>query len=431
MKSRATVSAKRELSSTSTHTGYSESVLANVNGLAMFALLVFVLLSPLIVSNPSQTDGATGEGNVFRQLVYIAIFTMALFSSQVVRFPAALLTPPKTMLLMLGWCCLSILWAVNPGVGTRRLFLTLIIVSSIFLLVEKAGYEKTVRSVRWVLPLILAANYLAVLAFPSWGIHQLTEEDPSIVGAWHGVLMQKNFAGAVCALTVLFFVFDAGKISWPVRLTVLAASAVFLYQSNSKTSMALLASSFVVAGLYRLYNPYYRWAACLFMALAALLASVLAYEYWDWITEPFSRQDTLTGRVQIWPVLVRYWQDHWLLGSGFGSFWNVGEPKPISLYSRGWVATQINSGHNGFLDLLVQTGLPGLVLAIFATFLAPLSKFVLHSSFVRPRASLLLACIWFCVLHNLTESSLFDRDAIVHVFLMLAIALLGLEARRQ
>jgi hypothetical protein len=35
----------------------------------------------------------------------------------------------------------------------------------------------------------------------------------------------------------------------------------------------------------------------------------------------------------------------------------------------------------------------------------------------------------FGVGHNLTESSLFDRDAAVHVFLMLAIALLAVETR--
>jgi hypothetical protein len=53
----------------------------------------------------------------------------------------------------------------------------------------------------------------------------------------------------------------------------------------------------------------------------------------------------------------------------------------------------------------------------------------MHQSLDRSRAGLLLACIWFCIGHNLTESSLFDRDATVHVFLMLSIALLRREAQ--
>lgn len=431
MKSRELPSAQVVPPSSLLHAGYPESVRARVNTFAIFALLLFVILGPLIVAMQSQSGASSGEGNFLRQLGYISIFAMALFTVQVVRFPAVLLTPPKSLLLMLGWCSLSILWAINPEVGARRLFLTLIIIWSVFLLVEKAGYEKTVHSVRQVLLLVLVANYAAVVAYPSLGIHQFTEEDLSIVGAWRGVLTQKNFAGAVCALTVLFFAFDAKKIRLSLRLAVLAGALVFLFYSNSRTSMGLLASSFMVVGLYRLYNPYYRWAVFLFMVPGVVLSGVLAYEYWDWIAEPFSRQDALTGRVQIWPVLIRYWQENWLLGSGFGSFWNVGEPNPISMYSRGWIATSIFSGHNGFLDLLVQTGLPGLMLAVLAAFIVPLVKLFTHTESLGSRANLILACIWFCVGHNLTESSLFDRDATVHVFLMLSIAMLGTETRQR
>lgn len=402
------------------------------NNRTLLALLTFVVLAPLIVVTPLENGDSAGEGNLLRQIVYTAIFAVALYSARVTRRPAALLALPVTVLLMLGWCSLSIFWAVNPAVSARRLFLTLIIVWSVFLLVRTAGYEKTVQIVRRVLIFVLAANWAAVLALPSWAIHHAsTEIDPSIVGTWRGILMHKNFAGVACALTIIFFTFDARNVKWPLRLLVIAVATGFLYQTSSKTSLALVASSFVMVAMYRLYKPYYRWAACIFLILIALLAAVLAHEYWDRLTEPFSGKDNFTGRVHIWHVLVQYWQDHWLLGSGFGSFWNVGEPRPISLYASGWVANSISSGHSGFLDILVQTGLPGLVLAAFATALAPLSKFVMYGSLDRTRASLLLACIWFCVCHNLTESSLFDRDATVHVFLMLAIALLSGEARRQ
>lgn len=403
-----------------------------LNQVAMFTFLAFVLLAPLIVNAPGQPAGASGEGNALRQVVYLALLALAAASAGASRFPSILLAPPASVLLMLGWCCLSVAWAVNPAISARRLFLTLIVVWTVFLLVDTAGYERTVRTARWVLALVLLANYLAVLLAPGWAIHQAgPAEDPSIVGAWRGVLMQKNFAGAASALAVIFFVFDASKIRWPVRLLVVTAAAVFLYQTNSRTSLAIAASAGVAVGLYRLYNPYYRWVAVIYLVLGAVLAAVLANAYWSLLTAPFSSQDALTGRVQIWPVLVRYWQDHPWLGSGFGSFWNAGEPGPVARYAHGWIATAINSGHNGYLDMLAQTGLPGLVLAVFAAVLAPLSKFVMHAWPDRSRASLLLACIWFCAGHNLTESSLFDRDATVHVMLMLAIALLGLEARRR
>jgi O-antigen ligase len=409
-----------------------EPGLTRLNTIALGALLVFVTLAPLIVSDAGDGSTTAGEGNALRQLIYLTIFALALFSAQVAQSPSRLLSLPPSLCAMLAWCFLSVSWAVDPGVAVRRLFLTLIIIWSVFLLVEKAGYERTLSMVRWVLLLILIANYVAVVLAPSWAIHQAaSEKDPSIVGAWRGILMQKNFAGVACVLSILFYLFDAKKIVWPLRLAVVSAAAVFLYHSNSRTSILLLVSSIAGAGMYRLYEPAYRWITCLFLQLGILLFSVLAWEYWDVLIESFDTPDTLTGRPLIWSVLFRYWQDHWLLGSGFGSFWNVGDPEPISSYSRGWVANSINSGHNGFLDIMVQTGFPGLLLAIFAVVLVPLASFIVHPSLDRSRASLLLVTIWFCIFHNFTESSLFDRDATVHVFLMLAIALLRAEARRR
>ena len=401
-----------------------------VGAIALGALLVFVVLAPLIAASPAPEEGVAGEGNVFRQLIYLAVFAMALYGAQVTRTPVALVALPVSLFLMLLWCCLSVAWALAPGIAARRLALTLIIVWSVFLLVGTTGYGKAVRLARWVLALTLAANYIAVLAVPSWAIHQAASEaDPSIVGAWRGILMQKNFAGVACVLAMLFFVFDAQRIGRLLRLSVVVAAAVFLYHTNSRTSMILAASSVFVVGLYRLYAPYYRWAACLFLGFAALLAGLLAHAYWDVLGAALSRPDALTGRPLIWSALWRYAGDHWLLGSGFGSFWNVGGQDPIASYTRGWVATAIYSGHNGYLDVLVQTGVPGLILAVIAIVLAPLATFVMHQSLDRSRAGLLLACIWFCIGHNLTESSLFDRDATVHVFLMRSIALLRREAQ--
>jgi len=139
-----------------------------------------------------------------------------------------------------------------------------------------------------------------------------------------------------------------------------------------------------------------------------------------------SDESTLTGRVQIWPLLIEYWQDHKWFGSGFGSFWNIQGSQPIEGFTHGWIS-EIASAHNGFLDLVVQTGLPGLILAILATLIAPLYRLLSGTQIERSRACLLLAILCFCLGHNITESSLFDRDAVPQVFLMLGIGLLNAE----
>jgi O-antigen ligase len=394
----------------------------------LFCLLCFVLLAPLSTVHLSDGDvELTGEGNVFRQVFYGAAFGLALLCSRASTVSDRLRMVPVSILVALTWCAVSMIWAVDPSIAIRRFSLTAVIIFTVFPLVDKVGYEKTIVTLRIALVLMLAANLVAVLGWPISSIHQASEADPSIVGAWHGILPQKNFAGTVCAFAIMFFVFDAKRIGYLVRLAVIGAAAYFLYRSESKTSMILLLASLGIGGISFKYNPYNRPFLLLFLAVVASAAAIVSYEYWNVIAAPFDNEDTLTGRVQIWPLLLEYWHDHWLTGSGFGSFWNIGGTQPISAYTDGWV-TEITSGHNGYIDLLVQIGLPGLTLVMFAAVLAPMWRFVSEKALDPTRRSLLVAVFCFTVGHNLTESSLFDRDATVHVFLILSIALLKVLA---
>jgi O-antigen ligase len=397
---------------------------------AIFALIVFVVLAPLVTAS-GDAGTQTGEGNLLRQIVYFAIFLLALTCAGVNKMLERIRRLPFSIALVLIWCTLSILWALNPEVGARRLLLTIIIVLTIFLLTEEAEFERTVNAVRLALILLLIANYVSIVGWPHWSIHQAaTEEDPSIVGAWRGILLQKNFAGAACAFTVIFFLFSAKRISAFLKIATIASAAYFLFKTESKTSEAMLISAVAVAYIFKIYNPYYRMYVAAYAALFAAALLIAGIVYWNQIAGQLLNGSAFTGRGQIWTVLLMFVRDHLLLGSGFGSFWDIGEPKPVAAYTDGWIA-HIVSGHNGYLDLLVQIGLPGLVLAIFSTVVVPLFKLLGTFSLDRARGSLILACLWFGVGHNLTESSIFERDSTVHVFLMIAIALLGLEVRRS
>lgn len=410
------------------HQVTSDQASARLAAVTLFAMLFFAIISPLLTVDLTNQ---AGSGNVIRQLVYLSIFVIALGASEILRYPDKLFSLPGSLLAVLLWCAISLTWASDASVATRRLLLTVIIILTVFLLTERAGYDRTVAVVRYLLPVILIANFIAVIGWPNWAIHQAaTSEDPSIVGAWHGILMQKNFAGAVSAYTVMFFALDAAKLRGAIRIVLIAAAGFFLFETQSKTSAGFLIASIAAGLAFTRYNPYYRVIAVTFLAMALILALAVLGANWAIVEAPFHREDFLTGRVKIWPYLIQYWQDHWLLGSGYGSFWNVRSAQPIALYTNGWVA-ELTSGHNGYLDLLVQTGLPGLMLALNATVVNPIRTLAGSMSLSREKGSLIFACIVFSICHNLTETSIFDRDATVHVFLMLSIALLRIETRQK
>jgi O-antigen ligase len=160
------------------------------------------------------------------------------------------------------------------------------------------------------------------------------------------------------------------------------------------------------------------------IAVVGAGAYLFAVSHWGALTAPLYDQTAFTGRTQIWPPLLAYAREHPIFGSGYGSFWNIGFGKgPIFQYSKGWVLHVIQ-GHNGYLDLLVSIGIPGLILVVLATIVVPIGRLLASQTVSRPAGALLLSMVLFCAGHNLTESSLFDRDAIVQTFLMFAVALI-------
>jgi O-antigen ligase len=385
------------------------------------AFLMLVVLGPLLSFSPNHDN--TGDGNAMRQISYLAVFiaTAVVAHKRGTRLQGL----PLTLVLALGWCWLSVTWAVDPVIAVRRLTLTTIVVLTVFFISRRLGYQATIRALRIALVAALLANYAAVFGWPEVGIHQLGPgEDPGLVGDWRGIAQHKNFAGPMCAFTVLLFALDAREIRRLLRWSVVVAAGYFLFQTGSKTSMGILGVSLAAGWPYRRYNPRYRVYLIPATLLLGIVVTGLLYNYAGALATAFARPDALTGRVQIWPVLLAYSQDHWLGGSGYGSFWNVGPASPVYKYITGWVS-EIVSGHNGYLDLLVQVGVPGLLLTITAAIVLPLARLLSSLTVSRHSGALLTALIVFCAGHNVTESSLLDRDALVQVVLMFAVALEG------
>ncbi|PSJ38283.1 O-antigen ligase family protein [Allosphingosinicella deserti] len=387
-------------------------------------MLILVLLGPYINYKPAPF---TGEGNPLRQMIFFGCaFTLA-WAARPLAKPERLLPIPLILVVALGWCWLSLTWSAVPDISIRRLLLTTIVMWTIFMIAKQAGYRRSLSMMRLILAGILVANYVASVGFPQFGVHQAADlADPGIVGSWRGVMLQKNFAGATCALTILLFMFDAKSIRPWLRTIVIVACAYYLFRTNSKTSAGILIFSALCGYIYARYNPAYR--ALLIPLLSVIGAGLfLASElYWDVLVTPFSSKDAFTGRVQIWPVLIEYAQDHWMFGSGYGAFWNIGGTTPIYNYAKGWV-TQITSGHNGYLDLLIQIGFPGMLIVIMATLIWPVAKLLSSRTIPRSTGALLITLLLFSAGHNFTESSLFDRDQIVQVFLTIALAFIWRE----
>ncbi len=123
-----------------------------------------------------------------------------------------------------------------------------------------------------------------------------------------------------------------------------------------------------------------------------------------------------------------------MLGAGYGSFWAIDPAVQPSLKTDDWFGTYaiINEAHNGYLDVLVTTGIVGLIGSLLVTFwsirLAALAMVRAQPALVawrtgllaRPTAVFHLALMIGSLVHNFTESTLFQSNSLLVTGFLLA-----------
>lgn len=390
--------------------------------LAVIALVALIEQSlvgftPFSVTLMSDADA---QGSVARQVVTLATLAMLLLGPSSARPPMAV---PPSVVLLFGFCLLSCTWAIAPDIALRRLAFTAAVV---FVLVRAAGdlgAVRTLKTLRVILGVMLAINYLAVMFSPN-GKHLALLEVEALVGDWRGILMHKNIAGSVCGMTILLFTFDAARVNALLRGLVITGSLIFLYMSNSKTSMAAVAVALAFGGLTYFYNPHRRSIAVPLLIVGGIALAALGTAYFGALETMLDDPGAFTGRAAIWSLLLEYGGQHLWTGAGYMSFWQIGPDSPILAMTSDWVATLIGHGHNGYLDILITLGLPGLLLTLVVLFVWPAIRLLCSLSIARSRRMLFFALMIFCAVHNLAESSLLDRVSIMNILLVITVVLI-------
>lgn len=391
---------------------------------AMLSFFTLIVLAPLMTigmsDNTSQMDG---EGTQTRQIAYILVAFFMMFSLRPVEDYRRLFVIPLPLLIGLGVCWISLVWAVEPNIALRRLILTTVVMWTLFAGVRRLAFEESMTIFRVVLLLLLVANYMAVLVKPEYAIHLLdTPEERGLIGDWRGIMQHKNIAGATSAVAMILFIFDADRFNKWLRLGVIVAAAFFLVQSGSKTSSGMVLAAVAVGFIYTRYKGRHRGALIAAVSLLGIIGTLIGLLFHNPLNVDFTDPHAFTGRPLIWKALTDYIIEHPLFGSGYGSFWNIGPTSPIYHYASGW-PSRVATGHDGFLDLAAQLGIPGMMLIVGVTIFWPMLRLVAFARSAGQRGALIVTLYIFCVGHNFTESSIFDRDQFVWVTLMLAIAL--------
>jgi hypothetical protein len=357
---------------------------------ALRAYAAFVIFSGLAHSAVWNLLGQAGAAAV---LAATSAATIAIWVPRLRRDGLRWRRLPWMALGYVAWALVSVLWSGWPG--ATLLTWTLLAAATLqgLFFAHVLTWHEILRALdgalKWVMGLSLAIELWVALVLhaplPPNFVDVPPNADPQIY--WvrgqlfdaiigdriQGVVGNSNYLGILCVLALAVFAIRmATHPPYAAMQTVWIALAGLLFvRSGSATALGAFAGAFAVL-LAVLVMRRARTSGersrryLLFVALGAI-GAVLVMQLWDRVLGMLGRDDSLTGRDEIWSTVWERAITHPVHGNGFSSPWVPWDPA-----FDGWIVDHdlsVFHAHNMWLDVFFQLGAVGVVLA-FGTFAA-------------------------------------------------------------
>lgn len=331
------------------------------------------------------------------------------------------------LFLLVGLTLLSVFWSYAPPVTLRRG--TALIGTSFFGLffALRFSFSEQVRLLATAMSLIAAASWVFALFYPNIGIHYGLYD-----GAWRGVFHHKNELGRMMTLAVGVNLALLSTRPWKA-LAGLTMAVPLIVLSTSKSALVVVLTLLLLVPVFRTL----RTKSSRMIPLAAgavLLAGSLAM--WlatnsERVLALLGRESTLTGRTELWSILLREIWRYPLLGYGYHGFWPGQHPAVRTVWNAvGWEAWH---AHNGLLDLWLDLGLLGVGIFVWITVQFTRRAVQAFRSSKTSETLWPLLFLSFMLLYNLTESAILLQNSIfwiLYVATALALARAAAVLRR-
>ncbi|UGX86200.1 O-antigen ligase family protein [Phyllobacterium meliloti] len=401
--------------------------------LAIF-MFFWITTTPFVdLTGAAAVDPSAGNSNLVNQLVTLVLSGSLLAFGLSSPMRSAILQPRGLLISLFIWYILVSALSAHPDLALKRVVLAIMVCvnASVFLLLPKsdAHFGKLLALATLIM---LGFAYFGVIFLPLRAIHQASElREPMNAGFWRGQYAHKNEAAAVMVAAVFFglFVYSVGQKLAGAAIIVL--STLFLLHTGGKTSTAALPGILILAWIFQ----HWKWTRFP-IAIGGIVAfNVLAigsavFEPIRSLINAVGIDATFTNRTDIWRFAFSAIAQKPITGYGFQSFWQTEE----LVYSGGnvetWAVAAYN-GHNGYLDTLLTTGIPGLILTVIWLLFLPLRDIGrADATGNNPALTTLFVRIWLYGIYTAcVESMFFQNGSPLWFALLFAVFGLRLQAR--
>lgn len=256
-----------------------------------------------------------------------------------------------------AYVSLSPLWSELPLQSlkfTTAMALNLIFAVSV---AQRMTFEEIEKQTAIVIVVLLVASLVMI----GFGIEKALYRDAlqrlNIFGGpmAQGIFSHKNFLGVYAALGL---VLSFQSLRGPLRWGAVALCLWGVMASGAATGIAALLAGLLALGVIHASRDQRRYLVAIGPALAALVMFVmLVVSFQAEILAAFGRDDTLTGRTDLWAWAVWFFEQRPIAGWGYGGIFAESGPGPSDiLFDGGYAAPHF---HSGYLQVLAETGIIG------------------------------------------------------------------------
>jgi len=276
----------------------------------------------------------------------------------------------------------------------------------------------------------MVASIVFAILLPQYGLDNLGGHS----NAWKGVFSAKNYLGNIALFFLTVAVSYRGRTTWLRRLRLSQILFCLVAIAFSRAATAYLLTTVYIAYVvtfktmrsFRKKDYFVAWILLIvaFGAVAVLIASGS-----DMLFSLLGKDTTLTGRTEIWDAVLGSIAKRPLLGYGYQAFWLgfQGESYRVILA----VTWELAQAQNGFLDVLLEMGLAGLVPVLLLLMFAFRDAFSCllrsHDHGQLRSVEWYLVIVILTVLYNLDESFLFLPVHLGSILFVLACVGLKME----
>ena len=340
-----------------------------------------------------------------QQAISVALWGLLIGASAFARpvFRSTLGTDTLVFIAFYVYAIVSVLWTDLLPESFMKGAALAVTTFGAYRLATRLGIDEIITATSQGMWIATVASLGAVVFWPDVGVDHSYFHD----GQWQGIFASKQTLGVLGA-NLMFFACYRGLTGsgWLVFLATFLPAMACAAGSGSRGGGALAIAACVALAFSKQSTRFVKFLSVAPFVMCLLAMILIGYMYLTGnpSIDLFGTEIDFTERTFIWQHALSHFEDAPFLGFGLNGFWTVARIYDAFEQNHGWV---LDDYHDGYIAILIETGLAGFTLFLLSSFLFAKRLFALMATGSLPAAHCAVAVGFMALSYqiNFTETT--------------------------